>query len=256
MIRRWPHSRVIVDGPSTTSIVGQPRQRHPLAAGRRRPGSRRSPRARRGTRSGSRTTSGKRSWPSMHFAHRLAAERLDEVEHRPGRRRRSGRLLLVDLDLQHRLAGDLLDAHVGARRECASSTRSISAAFAASTSRSSPKSLTARSARTPGDHLVDPHLDRLRERQPLARQVAQSSARSASTARPACCALLPLVARLERDEHVGQLDAHRVGGDLGRADAAPDVLDLVGKLREQRLLHLRVVADRLVQIGARPAGRR
>ena len=36
-----------------------------------------------------------------------------------------------------------------------------------------------------------------------------------------------------------------------RADAAPDVLHFVGKLREDRLFHLRVVFDRFVQIGAR-----
>ena len=42
--------------------------------------------------------------------------------------------------------------------------------------------------------------------------------------------LLPLVARLERDEHVGQFDAHRIGGDFGGADAAPDVFDFVGKV--------------------------
>ena len=45
--------------------VGQPRQRNPLAGGRRRPGSRRSPRGRRACSSGSRTTSGNRNWPSI-----------------------------------------------------------------------------------------------------------------------------------------------------------------------------------------------
>ena len=42
--------------------------------------------------------------------------------------------------------------------------------------------------------------------------------------------LLPLLARLERDEDVGELEAHRVGRHLGSPGPAPDVVDLVGEL--------------------------
>jgi hypothetical protein len=47
----------------------------------------------------------------------------------------------------------------------------------------------------------------------------------------------------EGDEHVGELEAHGVGGDLGRAGARPDALDLVGELGEEHALELRAVAD-------------
>ena len=46
--------------------------------------------------------------PLDHFAQRLAADRFDQVEHRLGRHPVAGHFVLFDLDLQHRLAGDLL----------------------------------------------------------------------------------------------------------------------------------------------------
>ena len=100
-----------------------------------------------------------------------------------------------------------------------------------------------------GDHFVEPHFDRLGHGDPLAGQIAQRSPDQLGqfilSAGP-----FPLAAGLERDEHVGQFDAHRVGGHFGAADAAPDGLHFVGKMAEDGPFHLRVVADRLFQAGS------
>src|SRR3981081_1203942 len=63
--------------------------------------------------------------------------------------------------------------------------------------------------------------------------------------------LLPLAAWFERDEHVGQFDPHWVGRGFRRPNATPHMLDLVRKLGENGLLHLRIKLDRIVQIGPR-----
>ena len=57
----------------------------------------------------------------------------------------------------------------------------------------------------------------------------------------------PFCSWLERQEDVCQLGAHGVGGDLGRADATPDVLYFVRELFEEELLDARVVADGLLK---------
>ena len=128
-------------------------------------------------------------------------------------------------------------------------TASISRAFAFSTSRSSPKSLTPTSLRIAGDHLVDAHLDRLRE--DAMRMPGQDRPSSVSiialTSSSCVRARVPALARCQRDEHVRELEPHRIGGDLRRAGAGPDALDLVGELREEHLLDLRAVAHRLVE---------
>ncbi len=63
----------------------------------------------------------------------------------------------------------------------------------------------------------------------------------------------PLVPPFQANEQVGQLHAHRVGGNLGSADPAPDVIDLVGEGCQQGLLDLGIFLDRLVQVGPRQA---
>ena len=87
----------------------------------------------------------------------------------------------------------------------------------------------------PGDQLVHAHLDRLAERDPhpgdLGEQLLHLLDQFGLRA-----GLLPLLARLERQEEVRQLDAHRVGGDFGAAQPRPDVGDLILELREQQLL--------------------
>ena len=66
-----------------------------------------------------------------------------------------------------------------------------------------------------------------------------------------CVRLLPLLARLERDEEVRQFHAHRVGRHLGSAGPAPDMLHFVGEGRQHGFLHPGVVADGLIQVGPR-----
>jgi hypothetical protein len=62
---------------------------------------------------------------------------------------------------------------------------------------------------------------------------------------------LPPFARMQRQEQVRQLDAHGVCRDLGGADAAPGVTDFVRERAQERLLHLSVVAHRLIEVGSR-----
>ncbi len=95
----------------------------------------------------------------------------------------------------------------------------------------------------PGHDFVHPQLDRLRIRQPLARHVAQQEIELVGEL-GLRAGLRPLRARFERDENVGQFHAHRIGGDLGRADAAPDVRHFVGEGAKDRLLDAGVVANR------------
>ena len=103
-----------------------------------------------------------------------------------------------------------------------------------------------------GLHLVHPILDRLRERDVLPRHVAEQhlqplgQLRLRGRPRPG-----PAVARLQRYEHIRKLDAHRIGRDLGRSDPAPDVFNLLGERGQDRFLHLRVVADRLLDLRPR-----
>ena len=87
---------------------------------------------------------------------------------------------------EHRLPGDLLGDHVGRARDRASGRASISRAFALSTSKSSPKSFTPTSRADAGDHLVDPHLDRLGEDHPHAR-AGRASSRSMHRATSSSC---------------------------------------------------------------------
>ena len=51
--------------------------------------------------------------PFDHFAQRFAADRLHQLQHALGRDPVASDLVLVDLDLQHALAGDLLGVDVG-----------------------------------------------------------------------------------------------------------------------------------------------
>ena len=71
-----------------------------------------------------------------------------------------------------------------------------------------------------GDQLVHAHLDRLAERRPHARAPGRDSFAHLLGQLRLRARLLPLLARLEREEEVRQLDAHRVGGDLRGARAA------------------------------------
>ena len=102
-----------------------------------------------------------------------------------------------------------------------------------------------------GDHLVDPHLDRLRDTPAAGPACRADASRSASVSSACVSAFFHCVARLERDEHVGQLDAHRVGGDLGACrSGSRRAATSSGNAARSGLLHLRVVLDRLLQVGA------
>ena len=63
--------------------------------------------------------------------------------------------------------------------------------------------------------------------------------------------LLPLGARLQRDEEIGLLRPHRIGGHLRRAACGSRRARSRREMLEQQPLHPRVVAQRLVQVGAR-----
>jgi hypothetical protein len=56
--------------------------------------------------------------------------------------------------------------------------------------------------------------------------------------------LRSLMAQLEADEDIGQLDSHGIGGDLRRADTAPNVVDFIRKSLENHLFQVRVFFDR------------
>ena len=95
VIRRWPHSRVIVDGPSTTSMSASRDSGNRSPAGGRRPGSTRSPPG--SSRMLVRQPHHERE-PQLAFddlAQRLAADRLDEVEDGLGRHAVAGELVLL-----------------------------------------------------------------------------------------------------------------------------------------------------------------
>ena len=240
VIRRWPHSRVIVDGPSTPRMSASRASgmRSPLGAAHQHRADRL--RVARGSSSGRRTTSGKRSWPSTTSPTRLRPDATRPGRAPPGRARRSGRSRPVDRRPAAPAGPVICSTATSAAPGMARSTASISRAFACSTSKSSPKSLTPTSLRTPAIISLMRSSIGWSERHALARHVARAPSRSAATSSSCVAARFHSLARLERDEHVGQLEPHRVGRDLRGADPAPDVLDLVGNCVEERLLHLRV----------------
>ena len=111
------------------------------------------------------------------------------------------------------------------------------------------KQLHAQVGANAGNHLVHPHLDGLRVGEALAGEISQGLIEQIGKL-GLRLGLLPLRARLQRDEGVGQLHPHGVGGYLRGPHPAPNVLDLIGKGRQNGPLHLRVVADGFVEIGS------
>ena len=103
-----------------------------------------------------------------------------------------------------------------------------------------------------GDHLVHSHFDGLSEDAAHARHAVEilgHCAHEIVLGRPA----LPRFPRLQGDEDVGDLEAHRVGRHLGAPGPRPDVVDFVAVTRQEVTLDLRAVADRLVERDAREA---
>ena len=179
---------------------------------------------RRGRTSGSRTTSGNRRPGSMDLADRRC---------RPAASTTSSTCSRRDAVAGERLAGRPRPARtgrpvicsvvdVGGARDRLRGPRSISAAFAFRTSRSSPKSLTPRSARMPATISLIRSSIGWREDRPHARAASRVDLGHRRDQLVLGLRPLPALAGLERDEDVGELEAHRVGGDLGRAGPAPD----------------------------------
>ena len=81
------------------------------------------------------------------------------------------------------------------------------------------------------NHLVHSHFNRLRVGDVEAGEVAQDLLEGGGEAGLGR-GVAPLIARVERDEDVGELGSHGVGGDFGGTDAAPDVLDFIGEFVE------------------------
>lgn len=133
--------------------------------------------------------------------------------------------------LQHRLAGDLLARDFGGCRYAGQHLLYLPGQ-AAQLVEVVAQDLDGHLAAHPGDHLVHAHLDGLAEGGGHARHHGKDLAHGLDKLRLGA-RLLPLVAGFEGDEEVGQLDAHGIGGDLGGAQAGPDMGDLVGKAGQQ-----------------------
>ena len=211
--------------------VGEARERQTFAIGRGNQGSNRC-RPRRAHAFRQANHERKTQLAFDHFAERLAADRFDDVGDDFGRHAIAGQLLLVELDLEDRLAGDLLAGDVGVAGNLLENCFDLFG-FGGQHVEVVAIELDRHVGTNAGDHFVHPHFDRLQKLQALARQVAEVIVDLLGEF-GLCGRLRPLVARLERDEHVGQFDAHRIGRDFGGADAAPNVLDLVGEFGENR----------------------
>ena len=80
----------------------------------------------------------------------------------------------------------------------------------------------------PGDELVHPQFDRLGVGERQAGNAVGHRRHLRLEVRLGC-GPLPLLMGLQRDDHVADVHAHRVGGDLGPASLGEDGLDLVGE---------------------------
>ena len=125
--------------------------------------------------------------PFDHFAQRLAADRFDDVGHHFGRHAVAGELLLIELDLQHGLAGDLFGGHVGRAGNLLQDGFDF-LAFGRQHVQIVAVQFHRHVGADAGHHFVHPHFDRLQKLQPLARQVAQVAFRSASVSSAWVCA--------------------------------------------------------------------
>ena len=190
--------------------------------------------------------------PFIDFSQLLAAQRLHQVEHGLGGDAVAGDFVLVDADLQDGLPRDLFRAHVGRAGDRLQNALDLGGLLHQHVEVVAVEDGGHVGAHA-GDHLVHPHLDGLRHGDPLARQVAEffldQLGQFVLGLRP-----LPLLSRLERDEDVGQLDAHRVGRHFGRADAAPGVEDLVRERLQEGLFHLRCCSGSIPPGRFPPAG--
>ncbi len=201
-------------------------------------------------RSGSRTTSGNRSCPSTTSPSGLLPTDFDQVEHGLGRDAVAGDLVLLDLDLQHRLAGDLLDGDVGGAVNRVQHRFDLGGLLDQHVEVVAEE-LDAHVGAHAGDHFVDPHFDRLREGEFLPRHVAERLVEQFGElglrAWPSSTGSrgLRVMKMSVSSTPIGSV------ATSADADAAPDVLHLVGELGEDHLLHPRVVADRLVEVGSR-----
>ncbi len=211
---------------------------------------------------------GSATWPTSAAARRAESEAAlppprpptcprsvsDQIEHRLGRHAATGKLVLPNLDLEHRLPRKLLDGHVGAAAD-----RFFEHSRDFGRLRVEHVEVVAVELHGHGrfharHHFIESHLNRLREREPLAGKLPYCFVLDQLGQASACdAAFLPRRAGRQRDEHVGQLDAHRIGGYVGHADATPNVGHFVGELATDGAFHLGVVAHRFVKIGARQA---
>ena len=189
--------------------------------------------------------------PFDNFAQRLRAQRFDQIQDRLGRHAVAGDFILLDLDLQHRLTGDLLHVHIRRAPNLLEPFLGDHGLrfqhFEVVAEQFQPQVRT-----DAGDHFICPLLDGLRDGVTLAGQGAKLSIHKQNQL-VLRARLFPLRTRLQADEQVGQLDTHRVGGHFGGADTTPDVSNLVGEGGQDRFFHLRVGLDRLVEVGARQA---
>ena len=220
-----------LDDAGTSAICASGTRSPPGAGTSSRSSSGMSPRAD----SGKRTTTANRRCSSISVVACLPGDgRLDggvdvaDLDAVPGQR------LAVDDHVELGHAGDLLDLHVPRALDAPQRRRRRGRRTVLSTSRSGPKTLTARSLLTPEMSSFTRSAigcEKEKRRPGICDEVLLHGLDELGLVPPRA----PLLARLEHDEDVGLLGPHRVLGDLGAAGLADHGLDL-GELA-QALLH-------------------
>ena len=228
--------------------VGYAGQRHPAARGRREFDrtdglGAASPLVRKSNHEG------KSIRPVHVFADRFGPEAFDEVEYGPNGHSCPREFTLLDFHLQHRLARYRLGREVG---DAGNVLHHLLNLFGLGLEdiKVVSEHFYGQVGADAGDHFVNAEFDGLGEGNFLPGQGAEEFIHQLRQLRLRR-GLRPFRPGLEADEHVREFEAHRVRGDLGHADAAPDVRGLVRKFGEDCFFDPRVHRHRFVDVRPR-----
>ena len=153
----------------------------------------------------------------INFARFLAADRgLDDVLHVGNVDAVARDLVAIDFDLQISEPADLFDVDIRRAAALSPSTRATASPFCFSTSRSSPKILIPMADFTPLTSSSTRNAIGC-EKLDATPGNSASASRIFSTSSSLDFVGRPFLARLERDDHIAEFDAHRIGSDVGAA---------------------------------------